>query len=111
MLFKKIDNKAIAENAKRGKKADRLKYRTMIPNDLPQWLESLRNEITESCIGTQFSKESLSVIQYVIDRRVLRLLCRRVIRSLIETEIREDEGKQVLFIKRNGRVLLTFYVE
>ncbi len=32
-------------------------------------------------------------------------------KSVVTTEIRTDEGKTVLFVKRNGRVEVTYYFE
>ena len=35
----------------------------------------------------------------------------QAMKSVVTTEIRTDEGKTVLFVKRNDRVVLTYYFE
>lgn len=93
-----------------------LKYRSMIPNDKPDWLTYLSTEVT-----TKFSDEVEDSQEFwerlngfIIDY-LWNLMDRRArhpfIKSNITTKIVSDEGKTVLQIRRNRKVVQTYSLE
>lgn len=91
-----------------------LKYKSIIPNNKPNWLLTIQNWINQQYKGLPLRNErsEFDVLQYFIDVAISDLSKTRVIsRSVISTEIRTDTGKTVLFIKRNDKVLQTYYIE
>lgn len=92
----------------------KLKYYSIIPNNKPRWLVIIQNWVDKQYNGlTVQSKDSdFDALQFFIDTAIASLKESKIIsRSDVTTEIRTDEGKTVLFIKRNGMVLQTYYIE
>ena len=84
-----------------------LKYKSIIPNNKPYWLLTIQNWIEQ-----QYERSEFDALQYFITVAIGELSKTRAIsRSVISTEIRTDTGKTVLFIKRNNKVLQTYYIE
>lgn len=91
----------------------KLKYKSIIPNNKPIWLLSLQlnvsNKFDHDYEGDMFDFDDL---KKYIDACLIELQKQGLIhRSLVTTEIRSDEDKTVLFIRRNDKMLQTYYFE
>ena len=91
-----------------------LKYKSIIPNDKPRWLKIIQTWVDKQYNGliVQNNKSNFDALKFFIDTAIVSLKENKTItRSEVTTEIRTDEGKTVLFIKRNGMMLQTYYIE
>lgn len=92
----------------------KLKYKSIIPNNKPFWLLKIQYLVSVQYGGLLLKNDpgEYEALKYFIDVGIDTLIKERLIsRSEIETEIRTDEGKTVLFIKRNGKIIQTYYIE
>ena len=92
---------------------EKLKYYSVIPNDKPEWLLRLQMDISQhySFQAMEDTKEDWERLKAYVDARMLDLYCTRgvKIRSCIESELVTDNGKTVLHIKRNGKVIQIYF--
>ena len=91
-----------------------LKYKSIIPNNKPGWLKTIQVWVDKQYNGlvVQNRTSDFDALKFFIDTAIVNLKENNVItRSDVTTEIRTDEGKTVLFIKRNGMMLQTYYIE
>lgn len=89
-----------------------LRYKSNIPNAKPKWLLELQKSIYWAYLyfNTDGNAWDFRVLKAFIDIRLEALRKDRMIqRCTVETEVRTDEGKTVLFIKRNGHLVQTYY--
>lgn len=92
----------------------KLRYKSIIPHSKPMWLLKLQFIISQEY-------ESVELENNVMEFERLDAFIRKSIhglmdggdirRSVVDTEIRTDEGKTVLFVNRNGMVLQTYYIQ
>ena len=91
-----------------------LKYKSIIPNNKPGWLKTIQVWVDKQYNGlvVQNRTSDFDALKFFIDTAIASLKESKIIsRSDVTTEIRTDEGKTVLFIKRNRMVLQTYYIE
>ncbi len=91
-----------------------LKYKSIIPNNKPGWLKIIQAWVDKQYNGliVQNNESDFDALKFFIDTAIISLKENKTItRSEVTTEIRTDEGKTVLFIKRNGMMLQTYYIE
>ncbi len=92
-----------------------LRYYSMIPNDKPEWLLRLQMEISRECtyMDVKDCKEDWRWLKDFVDGKIMELYNRRdiTVRSEIETALVTDEGKTVLHIKRNNKVVQIYYIQ
>lgn len=88
-----------------------LKYKSIIPSSKPMWLLELQMWVSTQFYGCNYAGElhDFEVINNFIQENLKKLQPK--MKSVVTTEIRTDEGKIVLFVKRNDRVVLTYYFE
>ena len=92
----------------------KLKYKSIIPHNNPRWLKIIQTWVDKQYNGLiiQNNKSNFDALKFFIDTAIVSLKENKTItRSEVTTEIRTDEGKTVLFIKRNGMMLQTYYIE
>lgn len=92
-----------------------LKYFSMIPNDKPEWLLRLQFEISQhySLTGMEDTREDWNRLKDYVDSKMFELYNRKDIKvwSRIESALITDEGKTVLHVKRNKKVVQTYYIQ
>lgn len=91
-----------------------LKYKSIIPNNKPHWLLLIQSQVSQQYadLFLNNTEREFEALKYFIDISIDSLRkTKAIVRSVIETEVRTDEGKTVLFIKRNGKILQTYYIE
>lgn len=78
----------------------------------PKWLQLviqvLMNAQRRSYEGTDNDFEQL---KHSLDRYIDQLRLGQILTSRVTTEIREDTGETVLFVKRNGTPVLSIYIK
>ena len=78
----------------------------------PKWLHlltySLMNAQQRPYEGT---RNDFDHLKYSLDKYLDQLRMGQILTSRVTTEIREDSGETVLFVKRNGTVLLSIYIK
>lgn len=92
----------------------KLKYKSIIPNGKPFWLLKIQYLVSVQYGSLPLKNDyaEYEALKYFIDISIGTLMKERLIsRSEVETEIRTDEGKTVLFIKRSGKMVQTYYIE
>lgn len=87
----------------------------MRPSDKPEWLLRLQLDISieyaqREIEDTQENWEDLkgyvdALIRGMYDRKDIR------IQSDVSTELRSDEGKTVLWVKRNNKVIQIYHIK
>ncbi|SES88675.1 hypothetical protein [Prevotella sp. kh1p2] len=92
----------------------KLRYRSMIPNDKPEWLLRLQLEISQaySIRGMEDTPEDWQWLKDLVNANIMEFYNRRdiTVMSEIETAVVTDEGKTVLQIKRNKKVVQTYSI-
>lgn len=87
----------------------------MIPSDKPEWLLRLQLDISIEYAQREIedTQENWEELKGYADALIHQMYARRdiQIRSEVRTEIRTDEGKTVLDIFRNRKVIQTYYIE
>lgn len=87
----------------------------MIPNDKPVWLLKLQLEISRaySLCGMEDTPEDWQWLKDFVNANIMEFYNRRdiAVMSEIETALVTDEGKTVLHIKRNKKVVQTYYYQ
>lgn len=93
----------------------KLRYYSMISNDKPEWLLRLQMEISQhySFQAMEDTEEDWDRLKDYVDAKILELYNRRdvMVRSQIESALITDEGKTVLHIERNRKVVQTYYLQ
>lgn len=92
----------------------KLRYRSVIPHNKPMWLLKLQYLISQEYddVELENSTVELEKIDAFIRKNIHGLIDSRDIRrSVVETEVRSDDGRTVLFIFRNDRLLQTYYIQ
>lgn len=91
----------------------KLRYYSMIPNDKPEWLLRLQMDISQhySFQAMEDTKEDWERLKAYVDAWILELYHLRgmKVRSNIESALVTDNGKTVLHIKRNGKVIQVYF--
>lgn len=88
----------------------KLRYKSIIPNSKPYWLLKLQMDVSEQNNYLPFT--DLETLKSFIEDRIRSLIEDKTIcRSLVETEVREDNGKATLIIFRNRIDVQTYYFE
>ena len=88
----------------------KLRYKSVIPHNKPMWLLRLQFLISQEYddVELENSTVELEKIDAFIRKNIHGLIDSRDIRrSVVEIEVRSDDGRTVLFISRNGRLLQT----
>ena len=92
-----------------------LRHYSMTPNDKPEWLLRLQMEISQhySLQGMEDTMENWNKLKDYVDAKILELYNRKdvMVRSQIESALITDEGKTVLHIERNRKVVQTYYLQ
>lgn len=89
----------------------RLIYRSMIPNDKPEWLLRLQMEISQKYSG-EFEDSQCERMLHQVENEIREILFEMMdrrggprIASDITTKIVADDDRQVLHIIRNGKMI------
>lgn len=89
--------------------------KSVIPNDKPQWLLNVEAAVDRLArmMALQGSERDFHNLQMFIDAEVGAQIARGNIRrdTNINTELRTDEGKTVIHIFRNRKIIQTYYIE
>ena len=106
---------ASGESRKKEDNMRKLRYYSMILNDKPEWLLRLQMEISQhySFQAMEDTEEDWNKLKDYVDAKILELYNRRdvMVRSQIESALITDEGKTVLHIERNRKVVQTYYLQ
>lgn len=89
-------------------------YKSVIPNDKPQWLQELDAAIdTISFIEVKGTEQDFRNLNMFLRAEIDRMRLNGQIRndSKIETEIRTDSGRTVLMLFRNRVLVQTYFIE
>lgn len=89
-------------------------YKSVIPNDKPQWLQELDAAVsTIACISLKGTEQDFRNLNMFLCAEIDRQRAKGLIRndSKIETEIRTDSGKTVIHLFRNKLIVQTYYIE
>jgi hypothetical protein len=92
----------------------KLRYKSVIPHNKPMWLLKLQFLISQEYDDVELENNAVELekIDSFIRKSIHSLIdSRDVCRSVVETEVRSDDGRTVLFIFRNGRLLQTYYIQ
>lgn len=91
-----------------------LRYYSMTPNDKPEWLLRLQLDISIEYAQREMkdTQENWEELKGYTDELIHQMYARRDIhiRSEVHTELRTDEGKTVLHILRNRKIIQTYYI-
>ena len=91
-----------------------LRYKSIIPNDKPMWLLKLQMAIsnTYSLRGIEDTEEEWKQLKDFIDWFISKLYVRKdiTVKSDISTYLMKEEGQTQLLIKRNGKLIQTYYI-
>lgn len=92
-----------------------LRYKSVCPNDKPMWLLKLQMAInnTYSLRGIEDTEEEWKQLKDFVDWFVHKLYIRKdiTVRSEISTDLISEEGQTQLHIKRNGKLIQTYYIQ
>lgn len=92
-----------------------LRHYSMTPHDKPEWLLRLQLEVSQhyAMRGIDNTPEEWMDLLDFIDAFIQRLYIRRDInvRSDVTADLMTEDGKTQLFIKRNGKPLLVYYIK
>lgn len=89
-------------------------YKSVIPNDKPQWLQELDAAVsTIAFIQVRGTEQDFRNLDMFLRAEIGRQTTLGRIRndSKIETEIRTDSGKTVLMLFRNRVLVQTYFIE
>ena len=92
----------------------KLRYKSAIPHINPMWLLKLQLLNSQEYDNAELENNvvELEKIDAFIRKSIHDLVDSKDIRrSVVETEVRSDDGRTVLFIFRNGRLLQTYYIQ
>lgn len=93
----------------------KLRYYSMIPNDKPEWLLKLQLAISQcySIRGIEDTPEEWQQLKDFTDWFVYKLYVRKdiTVRSKINTDITKNNGHTQMHIKRNGKIIQTYYIK
>lgn len=77
-------------------------------DDMPGWLKYVVLVNINPCLGKEV-KDEVGTLEVMREAIVNSIKMQRV-RVPIKLEVREDEGRKVLFLARSGRVLISIYI-
>lgn len=104
-----------SSNNKNAKDMENLKYYSMIPNDKPEWLLRLQMDISQyySIDDSDDEREYWRGLKDYVDAKIWEMYNRRDVklRSDVASVLVTDEGKTVLHIKRNGKIVQIYYLK
>lgn len=89
-------------------------YKSVIPNDKPQWLLKLQLSVSQALESTRLNGDERDFrnLKTFIDAEIRSMVQKREIhRSVVETNIVTDEGRTVLNIFRNGNLIQSYFIE
>lgn len=93
----------------------RLFYKTVLnPDKVPYWLLSLNFDIMNefSLYELSGTPEEFDLVHRTIKCIIRELvLKKKILRSIVEAELRTDDGKTVIHIFRNKEIVETFFIE
>lgn len=92
-----------------------LRYKSVCPNDKPMWLLKLQMAIsnTYSLRGVGDTEEEWKQLKDFIDWFISKLYVRKdiTVKSDISTYLMREDGQTQLLIKRNGKLIQTYYIQ
>ncbi len=92
----------------------KITYKSIIPNDKPQWLLNVQQAVEEATgiMTLQGDSRDWRNLKSFIDGAVEAQRSRGNIRAeKVQTELRTDSGKTVIHIFRNQQIVQTYYIE
>ena len=92
----------------------KVKYKSIIPNDKPQWLLNVQAVVKEVLddVELQGNERDFKNLKSFVDAKIQAERERGTLcRITVATEIRTDEGRTVLHIYRNHQLVQTYYIE
>lgn len=92
----------------------KVKYKSIIPNDKPQWLLNVQAVVKEVLddVELQGNERDFKNMKSFVDAKIQAERERGTLcRSTVATEIRTDEGRTVLHIYRNHQLVQIYYIE
>lgn len=92
----------------------KLRYKSIIPHNKPTWLLELQLVISQKYDDVEFENSAAEFerLYTFVHEVIYDMIYNGVIRrSVVNAEVRTDEGKTVLFICRNGKLLQTYYIQ
>lgn len=92
-----------------------LRYKSVCPNDKPMWLLKLQMAIsnTYSLRGIEDTEEEWKQLKDFVDWFISKLYVRKdiAVKSDISTYLMREDGRITqLLIKRNGKLIQTYYI-
>ena len=92
-----------------------LRYKSVCPNDKPMWLIKLQMAInnTYSLRGVEDTEDEWKQLKDFVDWFISKLYVRKdiAVKSDISTYLMREEGQTQLLIKRNGKLIQTYYIQ
>ena len=93
---------------------ERLLSHSITPTDKPEWLLKLQRAINQgySLRGIEDTEEEWKQLKDFIDWFISKLYVRKdiAVKSDISTYLMREEGQTQLLIKRNGKLIQTYYI-
>lgn len=90
-------------------------YKSVIPNDKPQWLLNVQSAVSQVLDGVELQNNERTYrnLKVFIDAKVQAERERGNLHhgTSVKTEIRTDEGKTVIHLFRNQMIVQTYYIE
>lgn len=92
-----------------------LRHYSMTPTDKPEWLLKLQRAINQgySLRGIENSEKGWRELKDFVDWFIYKLYDRRdiMVRSRITSCLMVEDGQTQLLIKRNGKLIQTYYIQ
>lgn len=89
-------------------------YKSVIPNDKPQWLLNVQLAVSQTLDGVQLqgNERDFKNLKLFIDAKIQSERERgNLIRSDVSTDMLTDEGRTVIRIFRNRSLIQTYFIE
>lgn len=78
----------------------------------PKWLQLVTQVLTNARRHSyEGTRDDFEQLKHSLDKYLDQLRLGQILTGRVATEIREDTGETVLFVKRNGIVLLSIYIK
>lgn len=92
----------------------RIAYKSMIPNNKPQWLINVQRAVSDvgDMMTLEGNERDYNNLKSFLDAAIESQRVRGHIRAeSVKTEVRTDEGRTVIHVWRNNEVVQTYYIE